>query len=109
MFEPLPAPPPPPKTNKMASWRISPCLIVEMHLDLFMVGFPASHSFVFWGVRSLKLTYPLKMDGWKTSFLRNSGMAYFQLQTVSFREGSFFWLAISKLVVLINQLIIIYQ
>ncbi len=36
-------------------------------------------------------------------------MAYFQLQTVSFREGSFFWLAISKLVVLINQLIIIYQ
>ena len=40
----------------------------------------------FMSLPSLKLTYPLKMDGWKTivSFWVS---AHFQVRTVSFREG----------------------
>ena len=36
-------------------------------------------------IPSLKLTWHLKMDGWKTSFPFR--MLYFQVRTVSFREG----------------------
>ena len=39
-----------------------------------MVGFPASHIFVFVGVPSLKLTQHLKHWGWKMSFLLGFGL-----------------------------------
>ena len=60
----------------------------DHQLTIFSFCFGAS-CVCFFLLPSLKLTYPLKMDGWKTSFLL--GWPIFR-GYVSFREGKFFLL-----------------